>query len=256
MRNRAITAALAVASGLAVTVAGVSLAQAAELKVMASNAVKTALEELGPQFEKSTSHKLAFTFKAAAELKAEIEKGAAVDVAILTAGGIDDLVKQGKITAASRTDVVGSSIGLAVRKGAPKPDISTADAFKKTLLAAKSIGFVEQGATGIYLKQLFAKLGVTEAVAGKLVSLPSTNPAAKAVGNGEAEIGMTQISEILPYPTADLVGPLPAEVQQVTLFSGGIAAASKEADAAKAFVAFLKSPAAAPVMKAKGLDPK
>ena len=115
MRNRAITAALAVASGLAVTVAGVSLAQAAELKVMASNAVKTALEELGPQFEKSTSHKLAFTFKAAAELKAEIEKGAAVDVAILTAGGIDDLVKQGKITAASRTDVVGSSIGLAVR---------------------------------------------------------------------------------------------------------------------------------------------
>ena len=108
----------------------------------------------------------------------------------------------------------------------------------------------------MYLKQLFAKLSVTEAVAGKLVLLPSTNPAAKAVGNGEAEIGMTQISEILPYATADLVGPLPAEVQQVTLFAGGIAAASKEADAAKAFVAFLKSPAAAPVMKAKGLDPK
>jgi molybdate transport system substrate-binding protein len=152
---------------------------------------------------------------------------------------------------------VGSSIGVAIKKGAPKPDLSSADAFKKTLLAAKSIGYVEQGATGAYLKQLFAKLGVTEAVASKVVLLPSTNPSAKAVGNGEAEIGMTQISEILPYAaTADLAGPLPAEVQQVTLFTAGISAATKDAAAAQALVTFLKSPAAATVLKAKGLDPK
>ncbi len=246
----------AVATSVVAMLSGIAGGQAADLNVFASNAVKTALEELGPQFEKASAHKVVFTFRAAAELKSDIEKGAAVDVAIITAGGIDDLIKLGKLAAASRADVVGSSIGLAVRKGAPKPDISTTEAFKKTLLGAKSIGYVEQGATGAYLQKLFAQLGVTEAVAGKLVKLPSTNPAAKAVGNGEAEIGMTQISEILPYPTVDLVGPLPAGSQQVTVFTAGIASTSKQPDAAKAFVAFLKSANAAPVLKAKGLDPR
>lgn len=246
----------AAALGLAVLISGATVSRAAGINVLASNAIKSALEELGPRFEAAGGHKITFTFKTAAELKADIEKGAAVDVAILTTGAIDDLVKQGKLSAAGKTDVVGSSIGVAIRKGAPKPDISTADAFKRTLLAAKSIGYVEQGATGGYLKQLFAKLGITEALAGKLVLLPSANPAAKAVGNGEAEIGMTQISEILPYTTAELLGPLPAELQQVTMFTAGIAAATKQQDASTAFIAYLKSPAAAPTLKAKGLDPK
>jgi molybdate transport system substrate-binding protein len=125
---------------------------AAEIKVLASNALKTALEELGPQFEKASEHKLSFTFNAAVPLKAEIEKGVAFDVAILSAPITEDLVKQGKLVAATRADIARSGAGLAVKRGAPKPDISTTEAFKRTLLDAKSICYVEQGATGIYLK--------------------------------------------------------------------------------------------------------
>jgi len=246
------TSSIFVAIGFAAMVA--SGAQAAEIKVFSSNAVKTALEELAPRFEKATEHKLAFTFGTAVGLKGEIEKGAAVDVAILTAGAIDDLLKQGKL-AGSRTDLVRSSSGMAVRKGAPKPDISTTEAFKRTLLEAKSIAYVEQGGTGIYLKDLLERLGIAEQLKSKTKLLPSTNPAAQAVANGEAEIGMTQISEILPYSGADLVGPLPAEIQLYTVFSAGTGTAAKESEAVRALIGFLTSPAAAPAFKAKGLEP-
>src|SRR5262249_42298482 len=192
-------------------------AQAAELKLLGSNALKTTLEELAPRFEKATEHKITFTFNAAANLKTDIEKGAAVDVAILTVEGVDDLIRQGKL-AGSRTDVARSAVGVAVRKGAPKPDISTTHAFKRTLPAAKSICYVERGGSGIYLKSLLERLGIAEELKAKTKLLPPSNPAAHAVANGEAEIGMTQISEILPYPGAELVGPLPAEIQLYTIF--------------------------------------
>jgi len=231
-----------------------SAARAAEIRVLSSNAVKTTLEELAPRFEKATEHKLAFTFGASAALTSDIEKGATFDVAILTASGIDDLLKRGKL-AGSRTDLARSSSGMAVRKGAPKPDISTTDAFKRTLLAAKSIAYVEQGGTGIYLKGLFERLGIADELKPKIKLLPPTNPAAFAVANGEAEIGMTQISEILPYAGAELVGPLPAEIQLYTVFSAGTAANAKEQEAARAFIKFITSPAAASVFKAKGLEP-
>jgi molybdate transport system substrate-binding protein len=216
--------------------------------------VKTALEELAPRFEKATEHKLTLTFGTAVGLKGDIEKGATVDVAVLTASAIDDLIKQGKL-AGSRTDLARSSSGMAVRKGAPKPDISTTEAFKRTLLEAKSIAYVEQGGTGIYLKGLLERLGIAEELKSKTKLLPSTNPAALAVANGEAEIGMTQISEILPYAGAELVGPLPAEIQLYTVFSAGTGAAAKESEPVRAFIRFLTSPAAAPVFKAKGLEP-
>jgi molybdate transport system substrate-binding protein len=227
-------------------------AQGAEIKVLSSNALKTTLEELAPRFEKVTEHKIVFTFGAAANLKTDIEKGAAVDVAILTAPGIEDLVKQGKLVG-GRMDVARSAAGMAVRKGAPKPDISTTEAFKRTLLDANSICYVEQGGTGIYLKGLLERLGIAEELKAKTKLLPSTNPAALAVANGEAEIGMTQISEILPYPGAELVGPLPPEVQLYTVFSAGSSA--NASDVAKAFITFLRSPDAAAVLKAKGLEP-
>ncbi|MFL5091395.1 MAG: molybdate ABC transporter substrate-binding protein [Xanthobacteraceae bacterium] len=246
------TGSMFVAIGFAVALA--SGAQGAEIRVLSSNAVKTALEELAPRFEKATEHKLAFTFGTAVGLKGDIEKGAAVDVAILTASAVDDLIKQGKI-AGSRTDLVRSSSGMAVRKGAPKPDISTTEAFKRTLLEAKSIAYVEQGGTGIYLKGLLERLGIADEVKPKTRLLPSTNPAAQAVANGEAEIGMTQISEILPYAGAELVGPLPAEIQLYTVFSAGTGTNAKEHDAAKTLIKFLTSPDAAPVFKAKGLEP-
>jgi molybdate transport system substrate-binding protein len=156
---------------------------------------------------------------------------------------------------ATRIDVSRSGAGLAVKRGAPKPDIGTTEAFKRALLEAKSICYVEQGATGIYLKGLFERLGIAEQLKGKTRLLPPSNPAAHAVANGEAEIGMTQISEILPYAGAELVGPLPAEIQLTSVYPAAVGAAAKEPKAAEAFIKFLTTPAAAAVLKAKGLEP-
>jgi molybdate transport system substrate-binding protein len=245
----------ATAVGVAALFGASATAGAAEIKVLSSNALKTVFEALGPQFEKANGHKIVFKFDAAAPLKVEIEKGEAFDLALLTTAGVDDLIKQGKLVAATRADIADSVVGMAVRKGAPKPDISTTDAFKRTLLNARSIGFVEQGNSGIYLKSLFQRLGLTEQLQSKLRPLPPSNPAAHAVANGEAEIGMTQISEILPYDGAELVGPLPAEIQLHTIFTAAVSAGAKSADPAKALLAFLKTPAAGQVIKAKGLDP-
>jgi len=252
MRSYSVTAA---AIGLAIMLASGGRASAAEIKVISSNAVKTVLEELGPQFEKSTEHKLVITFGAAVPLKGRIEKGEAFDLAILTTAAIDDLIKQGKLAAATRADLARSGAGVAVKKGAPRPDISTTEAFKRALLDAKSIAYVEQGGTGIYLKTLLARLGIADELKAKTKLLPPENPAAHAIANGEAEIGMTQISEILPYAGADLVGPLPPDIQLYTVFSAAVGAGAKQPDTAKALIRFLTAPAAAAVFKIKGLDP-
>jgi molybdate transport system substrate-binding protein len=231
-------------------------AQAAEIKVLSSNAVKSLLEELAPQIEKATNNKIAFTFDTAAALKGQIEKGAAFDLAVLTDAGIDDLIKQGKISGATRTALARSGAGVAIKKGAPKPDIRTTEAFKRTLLAAKSIGFVEQGATGIYLKGLFQRLGIADELKPKLKMLPAELGAGGAVAKGEVEIGLTQIAEILPYAGAELLGPLPAEIQLNTDFASGVATGAKEAAGANALIKFLATPAAVAVIKAKGLVPR
>jgi molybdate transport system substrate-binding protein len=234
---------------------GAATAEAAELKVLASNALKSTLEEAGPQFEKATENKLTIAFGAAAELKIEIEKGAPLDVAILTAAAVDDLVKEGKLAAAGRADIARSAVGVAARKGAPKPDIGTAEGFKRAMLEAKSIGYVAAGATAPYIKSLFERLGIAEQVKAKLKPLPSSDPAANAVANGEAELGITQISEILPYAGAELLGPLPSELQLYTVYPAAIATNSSEQGAASALIKFLASPAAITVLKAKGLNP-
>ncbi len=228
-------------------------AQAAELKVLSSTALKTVLEELGPQFEKATGNKLVFSFAPAAVLKTQIEQGAACDVAILTVSLTDGLAGEGKIDAATRTTIAHAGIGIAIHKGAPKPDISTTEAFKRALLNAKSVGFTAAGASGVYLKTLFDKLGIADELKPKLKLLQGG--AGEAAANGEVEIGLTQISEILPYADAELVGPLPPDIQSYTYFSAGEAAASKEADAAKALIKFLTAPAAVSVIKAKGMEP-
>ena len=245
----------AAAVGLTMLLAANVSAGAAEIKVVSSNALKTTLEQLAPAFEKATEHKLAFTFGAAVPLKAAIEKGATFDLAVLTAAGIDDLVKQGKLVAATRAALANSGAGVAVRRGAHKPDIGTVEAFKSALLDAKSVAYVEQGGTGIYLKALLQRLGIAEALKDKLKPLPPENPAANAVANGEAEIGMTQISEILPYAGAELVGPFPKEIQLTTSFAAAVGTNARETEAAKALIKFLTGPSAAEVFKAKGLDP-
>ena len=231
---------------------GVS-AEAAEIRLLSSNALKSALEELAPQFEKASGHKLVFVWGAAVPLRGQIEKGEVFDATILNTPGIDALITQGKLDSATRTPLARSSVGVAVRKGAPKPDISTTEAFKTALRNAKSIAYVEQGATGIYLKELFVRLGIADELKAKIKLAPTA--AADFVARGEAEIGMTQISEILPFPGADLVGPLPADIQLYTSFAGANSAAAKQPDAGKAFLKFLVTPDTAKVMKAKGLEP-
>jgi molybdate transport system substrate-binding protein len=235
--------------------AGSFSARAAEIRVTSSNALKTSLEVLAPGFEKETGHKLVFTWGAGAPLKVAIEKGASFDVAVLTTAAIDDLIKQGKLVGATRVVLAYSAVGVAVRKGAPKPDISTVEAFKRTLLDAKSVGLVEQGGTGIYMKTLLPKLGIADAVKDKIKFLPVENPAAKAVANGEAEIGITQVSEILPYAGAELVGPLPKDIQLTDAFGIAIGTSVQQSEPANALIRYLAAPAAAPVFKSKGLEP-
>jgi molybdate transport system substrate-binding protein len=161
MKQNMMTAA---AAGFAMMLAVNISASAAEIRVIGSNALKTTLEQLAPEFEKATGHKLVFTWGAAVPLKAEIEKGATFDLAVLTTAAVDDLIKQGKLVGATRAALANSGAGVAVRKGAPKPDISTIEAFKRALLNAKSVAYVEQGGTGIYLKALLQRLGIAGAL--------------------------------------------------------------------------------------------
>jgi molybdate transport system substrate-binding protein len=220
--------------------------QAAEIKVLASTAVKTVLEELEPQFEKATGNKVTFSVAPASVLKAKIDQGEWFDVAILTAPLTDKLAGEGKIET-TRTTIAHAGIGVAIHKGASKPDISTTEAFKRSLLNAKSIGFTAGGASGAYLTTLFEKLGMAEQLKPKLKLLQGA--AGQAVASDDVEIGMTQISEILPYANAELVGPLPSEIQSYTYFSAGVSVAGKDVEAAEAFIKFLVSPSAQEVKR-------
>jgi molybdate transport system substrate-binding protein len=250
------TVAVAVAAGISILACiGAGCAQAAEIRMLVSNAVKTSLEVLAPQFEKAGEHKLVITFGASSELKTEIDKGAAFDVAILTPAAIDVLAKDGKVSASGRADIARASFGLAVRKGALRPDIGTVEGFKVALLKANSIAYVEAGAGSPYFKSLLERLGIADQIRPKLKPQPTSNPAAKAVANGDAELGITAISEILPYAGAEVAGPLPAEIQFYSVSTGAVAANSKVGEAARAVIKFLTTPAAAAVLKAKGLEP-
>jgi molybdate transport system substrate-binding protein len=246
--------AAAKSAGFALLLALGAGSQAAEITVLSSNGVKTVLDELGPQFEKATQHKLVFRYAPAAELKGRIDKGEAFDVALLTTPLIDDLIKQGKVPAATRADIAKSGAGVAIKKGAPKPDISTADAFKRTLLAAKSIAYVGTGATGANMRKIFERLGITEEMKAKTKILSGVS-AADAVADGTAELGFTQISEVLAVAGAELAGPLPPELQVYTVFPAGVSANAKDPAAAQSFVKFLTAPSAVPVIKAKGMEP-
>jgi molybdate transport system substrate-binding protein len=241
-------------SALLICLAQAGIAAAAEVKVLSSNGVKTVLEELVPQFEKATGHKVVIRFAPAADLKAQIDKGESFDLAVLTAALIDDLIKQGKLAADTRANLANSGAGVAIKKGAPKPDIATAEAFKRTLLDAKSIAYVGTGATGANMRKIFDRLGIAEEMKTKTRSLSGIS-AADAVARGDAELGFTQISEILPVAGAELAGPLPPDLQVYTAFPAAVGAGAKEPGAAKSFLDFLRIPAAAAVIRAKGMEP-
>jgi molybdate transport system substrate-binding protein len=225
------------------------------MKVLCTNGVKTVMLDLLPGFERSSGTKVTITWGATNSLLKDLESGAAsCDLTILTAEAIDGLIKQGKVAAGSRVDLASSGIGLAVRKGASKPDIASPEALKKALLAAKSVAHSKVGMSGIYFPTVLARLGIADAMKGKIVLPDPGTPVGELVAKGEAEIGVQQISELLPVAGIEIIGPLPAPLQKITTFSAGLPTAAKEPDAAKALVRFVTAEAPR-LLKAKGLEP-
>jgi molybdate transport system substrate-binding protein len=188
------------------------------------------------------------------DIQKRIAGGEAPDLVILGNSGTEELIKQGKLVAGSRAAFAKSGIGVAVRAGAPKPDISSADAVKKSLLAAKSVAY-SAGASGIYLVSMFQKLGISDQVKSKTAAVKPGEPVGEVVARGDAEIGFQQVSELIPVKGIQYLGPLPAELQNITVFSGGIHSGAKEADAAAALAKFLTAPDAIPTIKKHGLEP-
>jgi molybdate transport system substrate-binding protein len=238
---------------LAAAVLGAAAAQAAELTVLGTTGIKSLVEELGPQFERSTGHKLALTFASAAVLKRQIDDGETFDLAILTADVADDLIKRGKLVAATRTDVARSGLGIAVRAGARKPDISSVDALKRALLDASSITYAKQAETGIYFAGLLERLGIADAMRPK--TRFGGGYVAEVVVAGEADMAVQLVTELLAVRGVALVGPLPAEVQSYVVLTGVVGAQAKDAALAREFLQFLTAPAVRPVYRSKGLEP-
>jgi molybdate transport system substrate-binding protein len=229
-------------------------AGATEIKVLSTQATEEAYKELVPQFEKASGHKVTTVFTGTLDALKRLSNGETYDLLIMARQQIDELSQSGKVVAGSRTDIAKSGVAAAVGKGKPKPDISTVDALKKTLLAAKSIGY-STGPSGIYVVSMFQKMGIADEIKSKLKQTPSGVFVGSIIANGEAEIGFQQVSELSFFPGIDYVGPIPAEVQLITVFSAGIPTGSKEVDAAKALVSFARAPAAAAIFKKHALDP-
>jgi molybdate transport system substrate-binding protein len=241
--------------GIAIGTAGNAVG--AEIKVLSAGAYKQVVLALQPAFEKQTGHKLIVDNGTVGQLVKRIDDGEAFDVVVVSPGAIDDLVKKGKVAAGSRVVLARVGGGVMGKEGAPRPDVSTVDAFKKSLLAAKSVAYIDPasgGSSGIYLTGLFAKLGIADQLKPK-AKLINGGYVAEHIAKGEAEIGIHQISEILPVKGVTLVGPLPAEIQNYTVYAAGLGAASKVSEAANALIKALSGPAAEQVLKSKGMTP-
>jgi molybdate transport system substrate-binding protein len=227
--------------------------------VMISGGLSAAYKALVPEFERATGHKVLTAYGPSMgtttnAIPVRLERGEPADVLIMVGYALEDLARKGKVTAGTSVDLVKSPIGVAVKSGTAKPDISTADAVKRALLAAKTIAYSDS-ASGVYVStEMFDKLGIKEAMQGKARKIPAT-PVGEIVAHGEAEIGFQQMSELKPVEGIDIVGPLPDELQKITVFSAGIAGVSKEPEAGKALIKFLASPAARPELVKSGLDP-
>ena len=245
-----------VAGMMAFGVAAATRVDAAEIKVLSAGAYKSVAVAVQPDFEKQTGHKLVIDNDTVGGLVKRIEGGEAFDVVIVSPGAVDDLIKTGKAVAGSRQTLARVGIGVMVKDGAAKPDIATVDAFKKAVLDAKTVAYIDPasgGSSGIYLASLFEKLGIAGAVKPK-AKLKQGGYVADLIVSGEAELGIHQISEILPVKGVTLVGPLPAEIQNYTTYAAGLSAGARDVAAAKALIQALAGPMAAPVLKSKGMD--
>jgi molybdate transport system substrate-binding protein len=230
-----------------------------EVHVMISGGLAAAYKALVPEFERATGHKVITAYGPSMgttvnAIPMRLERGEPADVLIMVGYAIDDLAKKGKVIADSRVDLVRSPIGVAVKSGAPKPDISTPDALKRALLAAKTVAYSDS-ASGVYVStEMFPKLGIAEEMKDKARKIPAI-PVGEIVAHGTAEIGFQQMSELKPVAGIDIVGPLPDELQKITVFSAGIATVSKQPEAGKALIKFLASPAARGEIVRSGMDP-
>jgi molybdate transport system substrate-binding protein len=254
-KRAALMAAAAVAFSLIVP--ATDRADAAEIKVVSSVALAPVLKEIAPAFESATGNKLNIEYGLAAGLKKRLLEGEAADVAILILPMMEDLQKQNKLVAGSLARVGGTAVSVAFRAGAPQPDISSIDAFKRTLISAKSIVYADPakgGASGVYFARVLERLGLTEELKPKTILVPGAQ-AAEVVAKGEAELGIAQASEIVPVGGAQIAGPLPGELASTTVFTAGISVTSKAPEGAKGFIQFLTAAANAPLLKAKGFEP-
>jgi molybdate transport system substrate-binding protein len=227
------------------------------VKLLTAGAFKQVVLALVPDFEKQTGNKVVVDNDTAGGLKKRIESGEAFDVAVITPAVIDELAGAGKIAAGSRVDLASVSIGVVVKEGAPRPDVSTVDAFKRALLEAKSVAYIDPasgGSSGIYIDKLLERLGIADQVRPK-AKLKKGGYVADLIVSGEAELGLHQISEIVPVKGAALVGPLPKEIQNTTTYAAGLSASPQNKDAAQALIKMFSGPAAATVLKSKGMEP-
>jgi molybdate transport system substrate-binding protein len=229
-------------------------ANAAEIRVMCSNGLKAVMEELAPQFERATGHKVVVQYGLAAGFKQQIDSGAAVDMAVLTPQLIDDLIKQGKMSADTRSVIARTGLGLMIRAGAQKPDVRNTDAFKRTLLNAKSIAFAKEGASGVAFTATVQRLGMTDTLKPKFKATASGEEVNDLVVKGNADFGVLPLSEILAVRGAELGGMFPADIQTYIVMATAVSANAKQAAAARDLIKFVMSPAALPTIKAKGME--
>ena len=226
---------------------------AADIKVLASAAIKTAYLELLPEFERSSGHKVLTTWAPTAEMAKRVKDGEVVDLVIMAVEPVDALIKLGSIMADSRVDLAKSGVGMAVQPGAPRPDIGSTDAFKRALLAAKSITF-STGLSGVYMTGLFQRMGIADELKPKIRVVKGV-PIGEVLARGDAEIGFQQSSELLAVKGINYVGPLPSEFQHTIIFSAGVPARATQPDAARALAMFFTTPAAKAAIKKTGLEP-
>lgn len=256
-RRSSLSVSATIAWGLAVFgIAAGSPASAAEIKVLSASALHPVIDALIPDFEKASGHKVTVAYGTAGAVAERVQKGEPADLVISATPRIGQLQTQGKIVAGDRAILAKVGVGAFVRKGAAKPDISSADAFKRSMLAAKSIAYPDPaggGASGIYVASLLERLGIAAEMKPK-TKLATLGTLYTSVANGDVEIGFNQVSEILAQPTVELIAPLPSAIQNYTQFAPGIVTGSGQADAAKALITFLYSPAAKSVLKAKGFE--
>jgi molybdate transport system substrate-binding protein len=223
-----------------------------EIKVLSSLAHREAFLDLVPLFERASRHKVSTTWAGTVDIMKRLAAGEIFDLVIVSSAAVEELIKQGKVTG-GRIDLAKTGIGVAVRAGAPKPDISSADALKRAVLAARTVGY-STGPSGTYLVRLFERMGIADDLKAKTRQVPSGGTVGPIIASGQAEIGFQQVSELVHVPGVDFVGPLPAEVQHVTVFSCAVQAAATNPNAARELVDYLTASSADPIFRKHGLD--